>query len=306
MVFWEKNMFFLHSEIGNEYMSYILHIAILTNIYTILTLSLNLTIGYIGLPVLGHAGFACIGAYASTLLVIKLHFSPWISMLFAGIISSIFSLGVSIPAIRLKGDYLALATFGFGVITYNVVRNWESLTYGAFGISGIPTISLSNNNSNLLPEYFIISGAMMGISYFSILALVNSSFGYIIKGIKYDEIIILSMGINTTSYKVATVAISAFYAGIAGSLFAHYITFIDPTAFTISESLLIVIMVILGGISNIKGAFFGSFVLIVFPEILRFLGLPSTIAAPIRQISYGLMLILLILYRPQGIMGKQS
>ena len=134
--------------------------------------------------------------------------------------------------------------------------------------------------------------------------MVHSPFGRILQGIREDEIVTAALGKDVNRHKVIVFMIGAFFAGIAGSLYAHYITFIDPSSFTIMESITILLMVVFGGMGSIKGSFVGAVVLVVLPELLRFLGLPSSIAAPLRQMIYGLLLTVLMLYRPQGLLGK--
>lgn len=134
--------------------------------------------------------------------------------------------------------------------------------------------------------------------------IVNSPFGRILQGIREDEIAILAMGKYVDGHKIIVFAIGAFFAGIAGSLYAHYITFIDPSSFTLMESITILLMVVFGGMGSLAGSFVGASTLVIFPEALRFLGMPSSIAAPLRQMIYGLLLIVLMLKRPQGILGK--
>jgi branched-chain amino acid transport system permease protein len=142
------------------------------------------------------------------------------------------------------------------------------------------------------------------ITVFVIRRIVNSPFGRILRSIREDEIASQALGKNTTKYKLLVFVIGAFFAGIAGSLYAHYITFIDPSSFTVMESIAILLMVIFGGLGSISGSITGAVILVVFPELLRFLGMPSSIAAPMRQMIYGLLLVGLMIKRPQGMMGR--
>jgi len=142
------------------------------------------------------------------------------------------------------------------------------------------------------------------ITIFVIRRVVNSPFGRILRSIREDEISSQALGKNTTKHTLLVFVIGAFFAGIAGSLYAHYITFIDPSSFTIMESITVLLMVIFGGMGSISGSIAGAVILVVFPELLRFLGMPSSIAAPMRQMIYGLLLVVLMIKRPQGIMGR--
>ncbi len=285
-------------------MEYLLHILVIAGIYIILTLSLNLIVGYTGLAALGHIAFACIGAYTSSLLALNFGISPWLGLLIGAILAGIFGIIIGYPSLRLKGDYLALATFGLGIIIYSVAKNWVSLTRGPMGLPGIPQFSVFGYEISNVFSYLILVLIFVGLAFIAIRNITNSPFGRILKGIREDEIGVLAMGKNVNKYKLIVFVVGAFFAGIAGSLYAHYITFIDPSSFTVMESIAVLLMVVFGGMASLKGSFIGASILVIFPELLRFLGMPSSIAAPLRQMIYGLLLIVLMLLRPQGLLGK--
>ena len=285
-------------------MEYILHIFIIAGIYIILALSLNLIVGYTGLPALGHAAFSCIGAYTSSLLALNMGLSPWIGLLIGACVAALSGIVIGYPAVRLKGDYLALATFGLGIIIYSIAKNWISLTRGPMGLPGIPGFSIFGFHLSEIWSYLLLVLVFVVITIFVIRRVVNSPFGRILRSIREDEIASQALGKDTTKHKLLVFVIGAFFAGIAGSLYAHYITFIDPSSFTVMESITILLMVIFGGMGSISGSIAGAVILVVFPELLRFLGMPSSIAAPMRQMIYGLLLVVIMIKRPQGIMGK--
>lgn len=285
-------------------MEYLLHILIISGIYIILTLSLNLILGYTGLPALGHIAFACVGAYTSSLLALNFGISPWIGLLIGACLASLLGLIIGFPSMRLKGDYLALATFGFGVIVYSVSKNWVDLTRGPMGLPGIPKFNIFGFELQPVWAYLILMTAFVALTAFIINRIVDSPFGRILRSIRDDEVASLSIGTNINKYKLIVFVIGAFFAGIAGSLYAHYITFIDPSSFTVMESIAVLLMVVFGGMGSIKGSFIGALILVIFPEMLRFLGMPSSVAAPLRQMIYGLLLIILMIKRPQGIVGR--
>lgn len=287
-------------------MEYFLHILVISGIYIILTLSLNLIVGFTGIPSLGHVAFACVGAYTSSLLALNWGMSPWIGIIAGACIASLFGLIVGLASLRLKGDYLALATFGLGIIVYSVSKNWVALTRGPMGLPGIPGFTVFGWEVQSVWAYLIVVAVFTFITLFMINRIVNSPFGRILKSIREDELASLSIGKNVTKYKLIVFVVGAFFAGVAGSLYAHYITFIDPTSFTPTESIMILLMVVFGGMGSIRGSLIGAFALIAFPEMLRFLGLPSSYAAPLRQMIYGLLLIILMVKRPQGIIGKYT
>ena len=285
-------------------MGYLLHILVIAGIYIILALSLNLIVGYTGLAALGHIAFACVGAYASSLLALNYGVSPWLGLIIGAFSASLIGIVIGAPSIRLKGDYLALATFGFGVIVYSISKNWVSLTRGPMGLPGIPKFSFFGLELQLVWAYMLLVIAFVFITTFIINRITDSPFGRVLKSIREDEVASLSIGKNVNRYKLIVFVVGAFFAGIAGSLYAHYITFIDPSSFTAMESIAVLLMVVFGGMGNIKGSFIGALVLVIFPELLRFLGMPSSVAAPLRQMIYGLLLIVLMLKRPQGIIGQ--
>jgi branched-chain amino acid transport system permease protein len=285
-------------------MEYLLHILVITGIYIILTLSLNLVVGYTGLPALGHAAFSCVGAYTSSLLALNFGLSPLLGLLIGACVAALLGIVIGFPSLRLKGDYLALATFGFGVIVYSIAKNWVSVTRGPMGLPGIPGFSVFGFQLSEIWSYLILVGLFVLLTFFTIRRVVNSPFGRILRGIREDEIATLAMGKDVDRHKIMVFVIGAFFAGIAGSLYAHYITFIDPSSFTVMESITILLMVVFGGMGSLLGSFAGASILVIFPEALRFLGMPSSVAAPLRQMMYGLLLIILMLRRPQGILGR--
>lgn len=284
-------------------MEYLLHILVITGIYIILTLSLNLVVGYTGLAALGHAAFSCVGAYASSLLALHYGLSPWIGLIIGACVAALLGAIIGIPLLRLKGDYLAIGTFGLGVIVYSVAKNWVLVTRGPMGLPGIPGFSVFGIQLSEVWAYLILVAVFVFLTYFVIRRVVNSPFGRILRGIREDEIATLAMGKDVNKHKIIVFVIGAFFAGISGSLYAHYITFIDPSSFTVMESIAILLMVVFGGMGSLAGSFVGAAILVIFPELLRFLGMPSSVAAPLRQMIYGLLLIVLMLKRPQGILG---
>jgi branched-chain amino acid transport system permease protein len=285
-------------------MEYFLHIIVISGIYIILALSLNLIVGFTGLPALGHAAFSCIGAYTSSLLALNLGLSPWVGLILGACLAGLSGVIIGYPAVRLKGDYLALATFGLGVIVYSIAKNWVSLTRGPMGLPGIPGFSIFGYELSEIWQYLILVGFFVLITIFVINRIVKSPFGRVLRSIREDEVASEALGKDVNKHKLIVFVVGAFFAGIGGSLYAHYITFIDPSSFTVTESITILLMVIFGGMGSIQGSVVGAVILVVIPELLRFLGVPSSIAAPLRQMIYGLLLVVLMIRRPQGIMGR--
>ncbi|MDA2922696.1 branched-chain amino acid ABC transporter permease [Patescibacteria group bacterium AH-259-L07] len=285
-------------------MEYIIHLAILFVLYAILGVSLNLVVGYTGLLSVTHAAFYGIGAYATALLSTLFEVPFLISVLIGIVVAGFFSFLMGMVLSRFRGDYYALASLGFNVIMYSIFLNWASVTRGPLGIAGIakPEIGGVLFSSNLL---FLLLAAICLVGIYGISRfMVSSSFGRVLKAIREDETVITIFGYRTLDYKLVVFVISASMAAVAGSLFASYISFIDPSTFTVMESIFILAIIILGGLANIKGSMVGALFLILVPELLRFVGLPNDIAGYMRQFLYGIILIVLMLYRPQGLIGE--
>lgn len=289
-------------------MEYLIHLAILFAIYAILGISLNLVVGYTGLLSITQAAFYGLGAYATAILLTQSGAGFFLSVILGIIITAVIGFLIGIILSRFKDDYYALASFGFNIIVFSIFLNWQSLTRGPLGIPGIsrPELRFMNYDlrfdSNL--SFLILTSLFLILIYFASRFIVNSSFGRVLKAIREDEKAIQVFGYNTSYFKLAIFVISAAIAAVAGSLFASYITFIDPSSFTLMESVFILAIIILGGLANLHGSILGALFLILLPEILRFVGFPTDIAAQMRQVVYGIILILLMLYRPQGLVGE--
>jgi branched-chain amino acid transport system permease protein len=285
-------------------MNYVLHLAILFQLYLMLALSLNLTVGYAGLLTLCHGAFYGIGAYAATLLMLNQGFGflPALTLSIAATV--ILSLLVSWAALRFRGDYFVVASLAFQVIVYSVLYNWTSVTKGAFGISSIPKPVVAGVRIDSL-EYFFVFSLIISVLIVGLLSFIyRSPFARSLQAIRDDEIAAISLGKNVVSFKVRSVAIAAGCAAVAGVLFATYVTYIDPTSFNTEVSILLLAMVIVGGTGNFWGPMLGVALLVAFPEILKTLAIPETVAANLRMVLYGLLLILVMRFRPQGLVGK--
>lgn len=284
-------------------MTYLLHILILIGIYIILTVSLNLLVGYTGILSIAHAAFYSVGAYVAALMALKFH-TPFLLNLVLAILASAF-LGalVGIPSLRIKDDYFIIATFAFQVIVFSILNNWVNFTGGPMGLPGIPQPVIIFRISSHLP-FLILTTVLAVLCFYVCKRIIQSPFGRVLKSIREDEVFTQSMGKDVASFKVKIFMVSAGMAAIAGALYATYISYIDPTSFTVMESIFIISIVIIGGAGNLWGSVLGAFVLISLPELLRFIGLPNSIAANIRQILYGGLLVAFMLWRPRGFIGE--
>jgi branched-chain amino acid transport system permease protein len=278
---------------------YWLHISTLVGINIILAVSLNLINGYTGQFSLGHAGFMAVGAYSAAAVTMfagpkllpslggdKSTFAVSVLFLLAlivgGLIASIAGIIVGGPSLRLKGDYLAIVTLGFGEIIRVIFRNIDQLG-GALGLTGIPPYT------NVFWTYGVAA-----VTIYAVLALVHSTYGRGFIAVHDDEIAAEAMGINTTKYKITAFVIGAFFAGIAGGLFAHQNLAIDPKGFDFMASIEIVVFVILGGMGNTLGVILAAILLTILTQSLRGIG-------EWRMLIYSFLLIVLMLTRPQGL-----
>lgn len=253
---------------------------------------------------MAHAAFYGLGAYTSAL--ITLHFgAPFLlSTLMGMMAAALISLFISLPSLRLHDDYFVIATFGFQMIIFGVLNNWMDVTRGPLGIPGIPQPAIFGWVIRSQIGFVVLSSLLAIFAYSIVYRLSASPFGRVLRAVREDEIFAQSLGKNTLWFKVLAFAISAALAASAGSLYAHYITFIDPTSFTIMESILVISMVIIGGAGSPWGPLIGALILVILPEALRFVGFPSTVAANLRQIIYGILLVLMIILRPRGLVGR--
>lgn len=259
---------------------------ILIGINIILAASLHLIIGITGQFSIGHAGFLAVGAYASAIITMKLHLPFSVALIIGGVVAALAGLVIGIPSLRLKGDYLAIATLGFGEIVRIVFLNIEYVG----GASGMQVSHLTT-----WPWTF----AAVLLTIIVIVNFTNSTHGRACISIRENEIASDAMGINTTYYKVVAFAIGAFFAGIAGGLYAHNFYIIQPTNFGFLKSFDILIFVVLGGLGSMSGAVFAAILLTIVSTFLQ--EYPET-----RMIIYSLLLVVMMLYRPQGLLGTKE
>lgn len=287
-------------------MDYIFHIIILIALYVMLALSLELLAGQTGLLSLAHAAFYGIGAYSSAILTGTYEQSFITGLLVGCLVAVAVSLLISLTSIHLYEDYFVIATFGFQLVIYGIYNNWVDFTGGPYGISRIPKLSFFGYELVSTYSVAIIAILSAGLIYLLVYRICFSPFGRVIRAIREDEVFARSLGKNTFAFKAKTLAVSAVIAAFAGNLYAHYITYIDPHSFTLAESVLILSMVIVGGAGNLWGSIIGAVVLVSLPEVLRLVGLPVSTAYQVRQILYGSGLVLIMMFRPKGILGKYS
>jgi branched-chain amino acid transport system permease protein len=287
-------------------MEYLLHILILIGIYVILSVSLNLIVGYAGLLSIAHAAFYGVGAYTAALLALSLNSPFLINILCAAILSGLLGVLVGIPSLRIHDDYFVIATFAFQIITFSILNNWVSLTGGPMGLPGIPQPVILGVTISSHIDFLVLTAILCAAALWICSRIVRSPFGRVMKSIREDEVFAEAFGKNIAFYKVIIFVIGAGMAAVAGVIYAYYISFIDPTSFTVMESIFIISIVIIGGAGSLWGPVIGAVALVVLPEILRFIGLPSSVAANLRRIIYGGLLVAFMMWRPQGFSGEYA
>jgi len=271
--------------------NYILRLMKEIGIFIIAALGLNLILGFTGQFTMGHAAFMSIGAYGSAIMTKNFNMPFPIALIVGVILSAILAAVIGYPILRLKGDYLAICTLGFGEIVKVLIQNVDYVG-GARGISSIPT------KTSFLIVFFGVA-----LCYAILKNLIHSSKGRAIMSVREDEIAAEAMGINSTKYKMIAFIIGSSMAGLAGGLYAHFNTFIDPASFNFAKSIELITYVVLGGMGSLSGTVLGTSILIYLPEALRGL---SSVFKDYRMLIYAFLLVLMMIFRPQGILGTRE
>jgi len=278
---------------------YYIQVLIFIGIYIILTLSLNLLNGYVGLLSIGHAAFYGIGAYASAKLMMEVGLPFLLAMFGAGAIAGFFGYLIAKPTLRLSGIYMTLSTLGFNIILFLLLQNWMGFTNGPMGIMDIPAPVIFGYQGSTRIDYYYLILILVLLTLGSMYRLIHCRFGRALIAIRENELAAEATGVNTTRYKIQAFVLAAFYAGIAGSFYAHFIKFISPDSFYIYESFILLAMLAFGGQGNLIGPVVGAAILLVIPEVFRFL-------QEYRMFVYGGVLIVMMLVRRQGLLGGKE
>lgn len=279
--------------------SYLMRVGILALLYGALTVSLNLVNGFTGLFSLGHAAFYGIGAYASALLALRLGWPFPVAIISAAVVAALFGLLLSLPSVRLRGIYLAIVTLAFAEIVRLMLINLQWLTRGPFGLPGVPPPDLFGLRLTSDISVFILALLLLLLAIYIVERIMRSRVGEALLAIRDDEVAAAACGIRVFQHKVLAFVTAAAIAGMAGSVYAHYTRFISPDSFTLNESFIVLSMLVLGGLGSTPGAVLGALVLTALPEFFRF-------ASEYRMLIYGIVLVLVVLFRPQGILGSAA
>ncbi|GAB0168256.1 branched-chain amino acid ABC transporter permease [Lysinibacillus sp. CTST325] len=286
--------------------NYTLAIFTMIGFYALVCIGLTMLTGYAGQISLGHAAFYGIGAYTSAYMTATLGLSPWLAILVGALISAFVALIIGIPAFKLKGYYLALATLGFGIIVYTAFKELTSITGGSNGFFGIPAIQLFGFEFVTDQSYFYLIWLFVFLALIFSRNIIHSRIGRGLRSIEGSEIAADAVGVNLMKYKLQIFVTSAIFTSISGSLLAHYVSFINPNLFTANTSIYLLIMVIIGGLSNIWGAIVGSATYVLLGELLKHfvpIFFPS-IGGEFEIVFFGLLLVLTLIYMPNGLVPQ--
>ncbi len=293
-------------ELGGNYLLYIIN---LTVIAAIIALGMNLLLGSAGLISLGHAGFVAVGAYTAGIFAEHLAFPFWMTVTLAGLITGAIGVVVGLPALRLKGLYLGLATLAFHFIAVHIIEHWEDVTGGANGLM-VPRPALGSFVFDTDLTFFYIATPLALLLGLGMANVLRSRFGRALVAIRDSDVAAEAVGVNLARYKTLAFGISAAYAGVAGSLLAHYLGYISPDHFTIMLSIEYVVMIIVGGVGSVLGAVLGAIFITLLPEGMRFAEealrapFPHLVFPDLRALVMGLVLILFIAFEPEGLAGR--
>lgn len=293
----------IFAQTGGDYVAYMLNL-IFINI--IVAVGLNILSGFTGLISLGHAAFMAIGAYTSAILTVKFGLPFWFVLPASGALTGLSGFVVGLPSLRLTGIYLALGTMAFGFVTDEIILQWQSLTGGADGLNAIPP-TIFGLTFDSYRKYFFVTLISLAVLLFAAKNMLRSNFGRTLMAIRDSETAAETMGINLGWYKAISFTLSAVYAGLAGSLYAHFILFISVDNFTLLHSISYIVMIVVGGIGSITGSVIGAVFITILPEIITFMKdyLPAAkkIGSSLQAAVYGIVLMLFVIYRPTGFYG---
>lgn len=285
---------------------YVLAIFTMIGLYSLICIGLTMLTGYAGQISLGHAAFYGIGAYTTAYLTGSQGMPPILALLIGAVLSAIIALVIGLPAFKLKGYYLALATLGFGIIVYTLFKELTSITGGANGFFGIPSMSLFGFQFVTETHYFYLVWAIVMLALLFTRNILHSRVGRGLRSIEGSEIAADAVGVNLMKYKLQIFVLSAIFASVAGSLLAHYVSFINPDLFTADTSIFLLIMVIIGGSTSLWGAIVGASTYVLLGEFLKHympIIMPS-IGGEFEILFFGVLLVTTLIYMPDGLMPK--
>lgn len=278
---------------------YLVHIITLTAIYIMVVLAYAIPVGYTGMVHFGHVGLLAVGAYAAAILTTK-GVSFWIAIFLAAILTGAVGFLVAFPGRKIKGEYFVLITLGFLLVSNAVLLNWTSVTSGPFGISGIRRPAGFGDPVS----YLLLVLGFLALAAILVRRVVASPFGRALEAVRDDDLAAESLGKPTAKLRITGSVFSAVLVGIAGALLAHFIRFINPQVFWLDNAVFVLAALVVGGLASFRGAIAGTVLLFALLESVRFLPISAALVGPLRLILFSGMLLLVVLYRPKGLLGR--
>ncbi len=278
---------------------------VLAEVYVLLALSTNLLVGIVGIFSVSQAAVFGVGAYIVAFLLMHdvLTFVPALLLAAAGCIA--LNILVTLPSLRVAGDYFVVTSFGIQLLATAVFTNWTEGTGGANGLPGIPAPTILGFEIASTGQFLLLSSAALTAGCVSFWLIMRAPFGRLLRAIREDELAVAAAGKNVLRAKVSAAALAGAFAGIAGGVYGTFLSFIDPSSFDLDASILMLTMVVVGGARTLTGSIIGPFLLLALPQLLTLVEIPTTIAAAMRQLLYGVLLIAFMLFRPQGLAGER-
>lgn len=282
--------------------NYAMRVIIYIGLYVVLALGLNVVMGFTGLLNIGHAAFYATGAYTTAILMVSYGLSFWLTIPIGMALGVLMGVILGFPTLRVRDDYLAMVTLGFGQIVYIVANNWMALTRGPRGIPSIPAPRIGLFHWHIVidsyPAYYWLILFFVFLTIYACIKVRDSRVGLSWMAIREDEDVAAVMGINLVFYKTLSFGFSAALGALAGSYFAVFQSFVSPNSFTILESVIIITIPILGGLGSIAGSVIGAIIMIAAPEVFR-------AASQYRMVALGALMVLMMIFRPEGLLGKK-
>jgi branched-chain amino acid transport system permease protein len=286
-------------------MDFLLSYIILAEIYVIAGMSTNILVGVVGIFTVSQAAVFGVGAYTVGALTVNAIMPFFPALLVAAILCIILNILVTLPALRVSGDYFVVTSFGIQLFASAIFVNWTSATGGAVGLFGIPPVEFLGYTIDSSNQFIVLSTVACLMAALCFWLVMRSPFGKLLRALREDEAAVAAAGKNVLFAKVSAAALAGALAGIAGGLYAAFISFIDPSSFELDASILLLTMVVVGGARTLAGSIIGPFLLLSIPQGLTLIDIPSSLAAPMRGLLYGVLLIAFMLLRPQGIAGQR-
>jgi len=278
---------------------------VLAEIYVLLGLSTNLLVGIVGIFSVSQAAVFGVGAYLTAFFLMHTALPFPVAVLLAAALCVGLNILVTLPSLRVSGDYFVVTSFGIQLLATAVFTNWTGGTGGANGLPGVPAPMILGHEFLEPTEFIALTTIGMGLGCLCFWLMMRAPFGALLRAIREDELAVAALGKSVLGAKVSAAALAGAFAGSAGGLYATFLSFVDPSSFDLDASIFLLTMVVVGGARTLAGSVLGPFVLLALPQILALIDIPTSIAAAARQLIYGLLLIVFMLFRPQGLLGEK-